>query len=237
VLIAYNKWATNQSTAKKAPYWAFYDELKAAVGKYSPVWRCVGCHPVAEAALALYEQTKELKDMPKGLVRYLVSFCVGACRIKLSPIRLVSFCTHPRTFLVCCPDFCMYVHTHTRTHARMHACMNMRACTHACMYERWINIDFLKLFSALKEAYPPICMIQKCLLACPPSQSDCEELFSLLGLYQGIFKYVCIWCHTRIFVTKQKWNILTYTHIYTTHRYACYQGPNRTHGGPTLHSS
>jgi len=136
VLIAYNKWATNQSTAKKAPYWAFYDELKAAVGKYSPVWRCVGCHPVAEAALALYEQTKELKDMPKGLVRYLVSFCVGACRIKLSPIRLVSFCTHPRTFLVCCPDFCMYVHTHTRTHARMHACMNMRACTHACMYER-----------------------------------------------------------------------------------------------------
>ena len=24
-------------------------------------------------------------------------------------------------------------------------------------------------------------MIQKCLLACPPSQSDCEELFSLLG--------------------------------------------------------
>ena len=24
MLIAYNKWATNQSTAKKAPYWAFY---------------------------------------------------------------------------------------------------------------------------------------------------------------------------------------------------------------------
>jgi hypothetical protein len=70
VLIAYNKWATIQSTAKKAPYWAFYDELKAAVGKYPPVWRCVGCHPVAEAALDLYEQKKELKAMPKGLVRY-----------------------------------------------------------------------------------------------------------------------------------------------------------------------
>jgi len=28
--------------------------------------------------------------------------------------------------------------------------------------------------------------------ACPPSQSDCEELFSLLGLYQGIFMYVFI---------------------------------------------
>ena len=46
VLIAYNKWATIQSTAKKAPYWAFYDELKAAVGKYPPVWRCVGCNQV-----------------------------------------------------------------------------------------------------------------------------------------------------------------------------------------------
>jgi len=42
VLIAYNKWATNQSTGKKAPYWAFYDEVKTAVGKYHPVWRCVG---------------------------------------------------------------------------------------------------------------------------------------------------------------------------------------------------
>jgi len=70
VLIAYNTWATNQSTGKKAPYWAFDDELKVAVGKYPPVWRCVGCHPVASAALALYEQKKELKAMPKGLVRY-----------------------------------------------------------------------------------------------------------------------------------------------------------------------
>jgi len=34
---------------------------------------------------------------------------------------------------------------------------------------------------AVAAAYPIICMIQKCLLACPPSQSDCEELFSLLG--------------------------------------------------------
>ena len=54
------------------------------------------------------------------------------------------------------------------------------------------NIDSLKLSTTLKEAYPLICMIQKCLLACPPSQSNCEELFSLLGLYQGIFMYVCI---------------------------------------------
>jgi len=177
------------NTGKKAPYWAFYDELKAAVGKYSPVWRCVGCHPVAAATLALYEQKKELKAIPKGLT-----------------IRLVSSCTHPCTFLVCGADFCMYVRTHTRTHARMHACMNMRAVS---------NIDSLKLFATLKEAYPLIYMIRKCLLACPPSQSDCEELFSLLGLYEGIFMYVCIWCHTRIFVTKQEYNMLTYTHIYT----------------------
>jgi len=61
VLITYNKWATNQSTGKKAPYWAFYAELKVAVGKHPPVWRCVRCHPVAEAASALYKQKKELK--------------------------------------------------------------------------------------------------------------------------------------------------------------------------------
>ena len=57
VLIAYNKWATNHG--KKAPY----EELKAGVGKHPPVWRCVRCHPVAEAALALYEQKKELKAL------------------------------------------------------------------------------------------------------------------------------------------------------------------------------
>jgi len=39
VLIAYNKWATNQSTGKKAPYWVFYNELKAAVAKYPPIWK------------------------------------------------------------------------------------------------------------------------------------------------------------------------------------------------------
>ena len=51
------------------------------------------------------------------------------------------------------------------------------------------NIDPLKLFATHKKAYPIICLVQKCLLACPPSQSDCEELFSLLGLFQGIFMY------------------------------------------------
>jgi len=70
VLIAYNKWATNQITGKKALYWAFYDEMKVTVGKYPPIWRFVGCHPVVSVALALYEQKKELKTMSKGLVRY-----------------------------------------------------------------------------------------------------------------------------------------------------------------------
>ena len=59
-----------------------------------------------------------------------------------------------------------------------------------CQRRAVSNIDSLKLFATLKEAYPLICMIQKCLLACPPSQSDCEELFSLLGLYQGILMHV-----------------------------------------------
>ena len=107
VLIAYNKWATNQSTG------TFYDELKVTVGKHPPIWRYVGCHPVASAALALYEQMKELKAMPKGLVRY------------------GSFILHaPMHFIGMWCDFCMYVRTHTRTHARM----NTHAYTHACMY-------------------------------------------------------------------------------------------------------
>jgi len=136
-LIANNKWATNQSTGKKAPYWAFYDELKAAVGKYPPVWRCVGCHPLAAASLALYKQKTQLKAMTKGLV--------------LNRIWLVSFCMHPCTFLVCGADFCMYVRTHTCMHACMHTCMHE--------FERWqrravSNIDCLELFATLKEAYP-----------------------------------------------------------------------------------
>jgi len=106
-LIANDKWATNQSTGKKAPCWAFYNELKAAVGKYPPAWRCVGCHPLAAATLALYKQKTQLKAMPKELV--------------LNRIRLVSFCMHPCTFLVCGADFCMYVRTHTCMHAHMHA--------------------------------------------------------------------------------------------------------------------
>jgi len=106
VLIAYNKWATNQSTGKKAPYWAFYEELKTAVGKYPPVWRCVGCHPVAAAALALYEQKKEIKAMPKGLVRY------G---------QFHSARTHALFWYVVLISACMYAHIH----ARMHACMHV----------------------------------------------------------------------------------------------------------------
>ena len=117
VLIAYNKWATNQSTGKKALYWAFYDELEVAVGKYPPICRCAGCHPVVSATLALYEQKKVLKAMSRGLS------------------DTISFILHaPMHYFGMWCDFCMYVRTHTRTHARMHACMNTHAYTRACMY-------------------------------------------------------------------------------------------------------
>jgi len=51
----------------------------------------------------------------------------GAC-----PIRLVSFCMHLCTFLVCCfVSACMQAHIH----ARMHACsMDEHARMHACMH-------------------------------------------------------------------------------------------------------
>jgi len=70
VMTAYSKWAANQGTAKKAPFWGFFEELKKAAGTYPPVWRCVGCHPAQDAALAFYEQQKDLKTMPRGIVRY-----------------------------------------------------------------------------------------------------------------------------------------------------------------------
>ena len=70
VMTVYSKWTANHCTAKKAPFWVFFEELKKAVGTYPPVWRCVGCHPAEDATLALYKQKKDLKAMPRGIVRY-----------------------------------------------------------------------------------------------------------------------------------------------------------------------
>ena len=78
VMTAYHKWAANQGTAKKAPFWVFFEELKKAAGTYPPVWRCVGCHPAEDAALALYEQKKDLKAMPRGIVRYGLNYSARA---------------------------------------------------------------------------------------------------------------------------------------------------------------
>jgi len=47
-------------------------------------------------------------------------------------------------------------------------------------------VDSLILFPSLKGMFPLVCAVQMCLLPAPPSQADCEELFSLLGLYQGM---------------------------------------------------
>jgi len=54
-MTAYSQWAANQSTAKKAPFLVFFEELKKAGGNYPQVWICVGCHPAGDAALTLYE--------------------------------------------------------------------------------------------------------------------------------------------------------------------------------------
>ena len=55
MMTAYSKWAANQSTAKKAPFWFFFEELKKAGGSHPQVWVCVGCYPAGDAALTLYE--------------------------------------------------------------------------------------------------------------------------------------------------------------------------------------
>ena len=40
VMTAHSKWAANQSTAKKAPFWLVFEELKKAGGSYPQVWMC-----------------------------------------------------------------------------------------------------------------------------------------------------------------------------------------------------
>ena len=63
-------------------------------------------------------------------------------------------------------------------------------------FERWqrrapSNIDSLKLFATLNEAYPLICMIQKCLLACLP-RNQIAKNSSLFLVYSKV--YSCIVC-------------------------------------------
>jgi len=70
VMTAYSKWAANQSTAKKIPFWFFFKEFNKVAGTCPPVWRCVGCHPTGDAALVLYEQKKDLKCMSRCIVSY-----------------------------------------------------------------------------------------------------------------------------------------------------------------------
>jgi len=71
-MTAYSKWAANQSTAKKAPFWFFFEELKKAGGSYPQVWICVGCHPAGDAALTLYEHVY----MGQHLTIYKVLSCL-----------------------------------------------------------------------------------------------------------------------------------------------------------------
>ena len=40
VMTAYSKWAANQSTAKKAPFWLIFEDLKKSGGIYPQVWMC-----------------------------------------------------------------------------------------------------------------------------------------------------------------------------------------------------
>ena len=131
--------------------------------------------------------------------------------------------THPCTFLVCCPDFCMYVHTHTRMHARMHACMNMRACTHACMYERG--------WTAHAHMYA-------CTNGCELPRNQIARNSSLFLVYTKVYSYMCVCDVTHAYLSPNKNEICWLTHTYThTYRYAYYPGQSQTHGGPTLHSS
>jgi len=79
---------------------------QSSVGKYPPVWRCVGCQPVAADALALYEQKKQL-------------FLIGLS-------NTISFILHAPTHFFGMWCWFLHVCTHTYTHACTHACMSLR---------------------------------------------------------------------------------------------------------------
>ena len=135
---------------------------------------------------------------------------------------------HPCTFLVCCPDFCIYVHTHIRTHERMHACMNMRACTHACMYEwGWTSRHMQTLtFLSCAGALAVLGDIKKA--------TDTKVFSNHLDAISC--KQRCtVYDVTHAYLSPYKNEIYWLTHTYThTHRYAGYQGRSRTHSSYLL---
>jgi len=61
---------------------------------------------------------------------------------------------------------------------------------------------------------------------------------SLFLVYTKVYSYMCVYDVTHAYLSPNKNEIYWLTHTYThTHRYVCYQGQSRTHGGPTLYSS
>jgi len=140
----------------------------------------------------------------------------------------VSFILHAPMHFFGMLSWFLYVctHTHTRTHARMHACMNMRAFTHACMYERgWTSrhTQTLTFFSSDSANANVFFHVQEL------------RQFHVQELWQSC---ICVYDVTHAYLSPNKNEIYWFTHTYThTHRYACYQGQSRTHGGQTLHSS
>jgi len=85
-MTAYSNWAANQSTAKKAPFCFFFEELKKAGGSYPQVWICIGCHPVGDAALTLYEHVymgQHFDNLESNL----------DLNLNLTPLRILRFLT------------------------------------------------------------------------------------------------------------------------------------------------
>lgn len=91
------------------------------------------------------------------------------------------------------------------------------------------QVNSLILFPTLNSTFPAVCTVQKCLLLrAPPSQADCEELFSLLGLYQVSRLILCL-------ITCCVYTPLLYTPLQTG--YTGESCDREEHGDTTLYPS
>ena len=75
------EWAANQSTAKKAPFWFCFEELKKAAGTYPPVWRCVGCHPAGDVRWLCTSKRRTSRHTTGYRAIRFVSFCARTCTL------------------------------------------------------------------------------------------------------------------------------------------------------------
>jgi len=116
-MTAYSKWAANQSTAKKAPFWFFFEELKKPAGTYPPYGDVLGATQ-QEMLRWLCTSKKRTLTPCHGISCDTVRFILRAhlhivWQAALSGERV---CTSMRAHV--CTHACIHIYMHVRTGVR-----------------------------------------------------------------------------------------------------------------------